>query len=157
MITRGELRFYHRPDDPWSHLLLQLLPRLMQTYRVGLECITVPFPDVVHAPRPQLLARHALRDARDLAAYYQVEFASNGELPAAAAVALADRALLVPATSEAYLRLAYRLGAALFSGDSASLQSLCSSGDLPTEPAATARLQANHARLLDAAYAGMTG
>ena len=81
MGTHGRLRFYHRPDDPWSHLLLQVLPRLMQSYHVEIECVTVPFPDVVHAPRPQLLARHALRDARDLAAYYQVEFESNGALP----------------------------------------------------------------------------
>src|SRR5690606_5168195 len=122
--THGRLRFYHRPDDPWSHLLLQVLPQLAQSYRVEIECITVPFPDAVHAPRPQLLARHALRDARDLAEYYQVEFESNGALPAEDAAALASRALLAAAGSEAYLGLAYRLGTALFAGDTEGLRAL---------------------------------
>ena len=152
MDSHARLRFYHRPDDPWSHLLLQVLPRLMQAYRVEVECMTVPFPDLMHAPRPQMLANHALRDACDLASCYDIAFESNGKLPDDASVALASRALLASRASGDYLQLAYRLGVALFSGDAEGLQELCQSGDQSKSIAATGILEENYRRLLDAGH-----
>lgn len=150
--SAARLRFFHRADDPWSHLLLQVMPRLLRAYDVELTCITVPFPDIEHAPRPEMLARHALRDARDLAAHCDVEFETDGHLPAQPAVALASRALLALETTGDYLAVGARIGTALFRGDTDGVASLCGPLDLPSEPTAAARLRDNHAALLAAGH-----
>lgn len=151
-VTPARLRFFHRPDDPWSHLLLQVLPRLARAYEVEIQCVTVPFPDIEHAPRPELLARHALRDASDLARYVDVEFESDGRLPDQASVTLASRALLALDTTGQYLAAAHPIGRALFAGDSQALESLCGSIELPDEPAAALMLQGNYESLLEAGH-----
>jgi 2-hydroxychromene-2-carboxylate isomerase len=149
----GRLCFFHRPDDPWSHLLLQLLPRLLETYHVDLECVTVPFPDPVHAPRPELLACHALRDARDLCDYHELDFRSNGQLPAEHLVEQASLRLLTTTSAKAYLELANRLGTALFAGEPIDCGDAVEHGaPLPDSAAARRQLHVNHARLLAAGH-----
>ena len=109
------LRFWHRVDDPWSHLLLQVLPRLLATYDLGLECVTLPCPLLDSAPRPDLLARHALRDALNLREHLEIGFDSDGAVPDAALAALASQRLLAVADAAEYLKLATSLGNALWS------------------------------------------
>jgi len=140
------LRFYHRVDDPWSYLLLQLLPRLLEVFDVGLECITMPFPTLDFAPRPDLLSRHALRDACDMQRHCELEFDSNGALPEPALVALASQRLLAVTDSAEYLVLARALGAALFRGDAAAVEALCATGPSLGAAAADAALAANQQR-----------
>lgn len=137
------LRFFHRVDDPWSYLLAQLLPGLLDAYDVGLECITLPFPTLEFAPRPDLLTAHALRDARDLARHCDVEFDSDGTPPDPALVELASARLLDVQAPAEYLALAVQLGAAVFRHDATGVRALCP-GAVP-DPA---RLLANQARQL---------
>lgn len=137
------LRFFHRVDDPWSFLLAQLLPGLLDAYDIGLECITVPFPTLDFAPRPDLLTAHALRDALDLARHCDLAFDGDGTPPDPALAALAAARLLDVHAPAAYLALAVRLGTALFRHDAASIRALCH-GVVP-DPA---RLLANQARQL---------
>ncbi|MBN9428011.1 MAG: DsbA family protein [Burkholderiales bacterium] len=146
------LRFYHRPDDPWSHLLAQCLPALLEVYRLRLECITLPFPDLEHAPRPEMLARHALRDARDLAQYHVLSFPQRAVLPPAELALLASRALLAPQSSADYLRRALALGDALFTGDAPRVHALTAADAMPDEAAAHRLLEANHRELLDTGH-----
>lgn len=129
-----ELKFHHRADDPWSHLLLQVLPRLVAVYDVTLRCITMPLPPREHFPRPDLVARHALRDAHDLARHCDLEFASNDEPPPDDLTALASRRLLVVEHDAfEYLALARQLGDALFAGDTALVLTLCQGALLENE------------------------
>ena len=130
-----ELHFHHRPDDPWSHLLLQVLPRLLETYDVALTCTTLPLPPREHFPRPELVARHALRDARDLARHCALRMDTSGRPPAPELAALASRRLLAAEHDAAgYLLLAQQLGDALFAEDEARLRTLCE-GAWPEERA----------------------
>ncbi|CAN5691206.1 DsbA family protein [soil metagenome] len=146
-----ELTFHHRPDDPWSHLLLQLLPQLVGVYDVTLRCITVPLPPREHFPRPDLVARHALRDAQDLARHCELAFTSNGQPPSDALAALASRRLLAAEhDAPEYIALARQLGDALFAGDAAGVQALCE-GAMP-EPQANATLAANQQRQLESGH-----
>src|SRR5262249_52464598 len=66
--SRG-LDFYYDVADPWSHLAAQATLRLVKAYPVELavHMVTPPASDVDVAP--ELRRRHALRDARDLAAH----------------------------------------------------------------------------------------
>jgi len=146
-----ELRFHHRPDDPWSHLLLQVLPRLVAVYDVTLRCITVPLPPREYFPRPDLVARHALRDAHDLARHHVLDFEGHGQQPRDELTALASRRLLgVEHDALEYLALARRLGDALFSGDDALVKTLCE-GALP-ESEASAMLTAHQHQQLESGH-----
>lgn len=146
-----ELRFHHRPDDPWSHLLLQMLPGLVAVYDVTLRCITVPLAPREHFPRPDLVARHAIRDAHDLARHCELDFTSNGQPPPEALTALASRRLLAAEhDAPSYLALARRLGDALFAGDAVGVKALCE-GAVP-EPEANAALEAHQQRQLESGH-----
>lgn len=152
-MPSAALRFYHRVDDPWSHLLLQLLPRLVATYDVTIECLTVPVAPPAYSPRPRMLARHALRDAKDLCRHYLIDFEADAELPSEADAELAARRLLAVDDATRYLALAQAIGEALFGGDHARLAILCSDdnsedGALPTPEVARGMLACNQQRLL---------
>lgn len=146
-----ELRFHHRVDDPWSHLLLQVLPRIVAVYDVSLRCITMPLPPKEHFPRPDLVARHALRDARDLARHYELEFPA-AEVPPSQELALLASRRLIAAENDAlgYLTLARALGDALFAGDTDRLLTACE-GALP-EDEAKARLAMHQRQQLEAGH-----
>jgi len=123
-----DLSFYHRANDPWSHLLLQVLPRLLAIYDVSLRCITVPLAPQEHFPRPDLVALHALKDAQDLAKHCELEFIGNGQTPSDELTALVSRSLLTAEHNVfEYLELARHLGDALFAGDVPRLQAMCES------------------------------
>ena len=142
------LRFWHRVDDPWSHLLLQVLPRLLATYDVGLECVTLPCPLLDYAPRPDLLARHALRDALNLREHLEIGFDSDGAVPDAALAALASQRLLAVADAAEYLKLATSLGNALFAGRAEEVRALCAAGPSVAAEDAAGLLAANQQRQL---------
>ncbi|GAA4333106.1 DsbA family protein [Pigmentiphaga soli] len=146
------LHFYHRADDPWSHLLLQVLPTLLERYDVPLRCVTVPLPPRDYFPRPDLVARHALRDAVDLCRHCELHFETGGVPPSGEDAELASRRLLAAQDSPShYLALARQVGEALFRGDKARLQALCGPQALPRE-AALRRLEANQRRQLEAGH-----
>jgi len=65
--------------DPWSYLLAQAISRLVQAYPVefGIHIVTPPASDVDVAP--QLRTNHAVRDARTLATYWDIEFPGKKE------------------------------------------------------------------------------
>jgi 2-hydroxychromene-2-carboxylate isomerase len=150
-MEHRELRFYHRPDDPWSHLLLQILPRLVAVYDVTLSCITVPLPPREYFPRPDLVARHALGDARDLTRHYALEFKGNGQPPRDELTALASRRLLCAEyNASEYVTLAKHLGDALFAGDEARVKAL-SEGGMP-EPEARSMLVQNQRRQIQSGH-----
>jgi 2-hydroxychromene-2-carboxylate isomerase len=158
-MAAAMLVFYHRVDDPWSHLLLQLLPPLLATYDVGLRCVTLPLPPTEYFPRPDLAARHALRDAADLARHCELAFATSGQPPSPAlAEAAAARLLNAEGDAAGYLALARELGDALFVGDAPRIQALRRPDDLDAE-ATRERLAAHQLEQLEAGHynSGMIG
>jgi len=158
-MPSAALRFYHRVDDPWSHLLLQVLPRLQTTYDVNIECFTVPVAPPEYSPRADMLDCHALRDAQDLCRYFELHFSTNGLAPSKAAAALAARCLLSVADSSLYLDLAQSLGEALFTADDARLNSICRMSPMISSEEALDQLERNQQRLLreDHFHGGMIG
>ncbi|MCC5969305.1 MAG: DsbA family protein [Pararhodobacter sp.] len=142
------LTIFHRPDDPWSHLLLQCLPRLVAQYDVHLRFVTVPLPGPDYAPRPPELMANGLRDAVDLCRHLVLDFPENPRAPDPAHAALAARILLARRDAASYLDTALVLGAALF-GPAENAQQVLARAEktiaLPTEDEAGAILVANTA------------
>ncbi len=66
--------------DPWSYLAAQVVQRLMRAYpgvELHVQVVTPPASDV--DPAPLLRVVHAVRDAKQLAGYWDLEFAGKKE------------------------------------------------------------------------------
>lgn len=118
--TRHRIEYFHQVDDPYSHLLVQLLPEFLRRYDVDLVCHLVSPPNDASAPdRPRLRA-YARQDAERLAHRLGLDFKDCGEQPSAARIKDANSALLIAIEGGDFLETAPPLGHALWSG-----------GDLP--------------------------
>ncbi len=73
------LELYLDIADPWSYLAAQAAERLLSSYPVdfAITVITPPASDV--DPMPLLRAKHAVRDAHTLAAYWNLSFHGKRE------------------------------------------------------------------------------
>jgi 2-hydroxychromene-2-carboxylate isomerase len=73
------LDVYFDPTDPWSYLTGQAVQRLLEAYPVEMtfHVITPPASDV--NPDPELRAKYSLRDAQQLAEYWDLDF--HGKKP----------------------------------------------------------------------------
>jgi 2-hydroxychromene-2-carboxylate isomerase len=116
------LEFYHQVDDPYSELLLQLVPKLVNEAGLALELVIVPPPAAEADPQPQLRRAYALRDAHELARRYQLSFPAHAEQPTERAVSLANSILLREREPASQLFVAEAVGDALFQGDMSELE-----------------------------------
>src|SRR5580698_8271205 len=117
------IEYFHQVDDPYSHLLVQLLPRLTERYDVTVRPWLAPPPNDAAAPERERLVAYARRDAVRVGAEYGRSFPSGAAAPSAEAVILAQRALAGRDGGEFAAR-AVEVGEALWCGDVAALTSL---------------------------------
>lgn len=117
------LDFYYDLADPWSYLTAQAVERLLKVYPVelGFHAITPPAADV-DGP-PGLRAKHAVRDAHQLADFYDLEFtgkreADSGMLRDVQSAMIKER----PATEQ--LTAVLELAKAMWAGDKKQLTAL---------------------------------
>jgi len=83
-----------RADDPYSYLLLQVMPELEQRYEVEFSYHVVSnLPDLMY-PEPELWHEHALRDSRHIAELYKLDFPSVRALPNGEASSAASEQLI---------------------------------------------------------------
>jgi 2-hydroxychromene-2-carboxylate isomerase len=117
------LDFYYDIAEPWSYLTAQAVKRLLDAYPVdfAFHAITPPASDV--DPQPPLRAKHAVRDAQQLAAYWDVDFpatkvADSGMVKDFGAAMIRER----PAKEQ--LRCALELGGAVWANDKKAMVKL---------------------------------
>lgn len=116
MGARPTLHYFHGVADPYSHLAVQLLPRLAAAYPIDIVPHLVPPPAPEAAPEPDLLAPLALRDAARLAAAHGLAFPEQPQTPAPAAIAALETQLAGVTAPDAFADTALRLGQALWAG-----------------------------------------
>ncbi|HEV7555435.1 MAG TPA: DsbA family protein, partial [Kofleriaceae bacterium] len=117
------LDFYYDLSDPWSYLTAQAVQRLIDAYPIELafHVITPPASDV--DPAPLLRATHAIRDALQLADYWDIEF--PGTKPAdSGLVRDVGTALVRERPARDQLRCALELGVAMWTIDRKGLMKL---------------------------------
>jgi len=71
---RPRVEYFHQVDDPYSHLLVQVLPQLVERYGLDLRTWVVSPPDDAAAPERERLRVYGLRDAPRLASVYGLNF-----------------------------------------------------------------------------------
>ena len=116
--------YFHRSDDPYSHLAAQALAELAERYAVRIEPHLVAPTNEVDAPEPELLAAHARRDAAAVAPHYGLAFADPGRAPASENTRTAERILTRAIETGRFAALAPTVGEALWRGAAAGLAGL---------------------------------
>ncbi|HEY4177343.1 MAG TPA: DsbA family protein [Kofleriaceae bacterium] len=117
------LDYYFDISDPWSYLGAQILERLVNTYGIDFTITAVTSPATDVNAHPILRKQYALRDAQELAEYWNLDFpgkrdSDSGMVESIAGVLIRER----PAREQ--LTCALELGHALWTIDKKSLVAL---------------------------------
>ena len=108
-VLRGgkrRARLYYRADDPYSHLLAQVAPRLKAAYGITVEIIPVAPPGLAANPAPEMLRDHAIRDAAILAERHGLSFPPDTTHPPDDRVRRAHAVLLEPRSADEQVSIA---------------------------------------------------
>ena len=144
---RRQVRLYYRMDDPYSHLLVQVAPRLASAYRLEIELIPVARPGISANPEPDMLQGHAIRDAAILAETYGLSFPHGAEPPSEDRARRAHAVLLVARPAEEQLQVAAEIGEAVWSDDGAALAAIVERHGSVSGEEVRPALEANYAAL----------
>jgi 2-hydroxychromene-2-carboxylate isomerase len=150
------VHYFHQADDPYSHLMLQVLPAFIARYAIRLDLHLVPPPGDAAAPDRARLEAWSRRDAASLASATGLVFADPGRPPPSGLTRLADRALAAgfrDATApESALHVAMLASSELWNGDAGALARLPMIADAECDAmlAAGSRLRARLGHYLGA-------
>ena len=119
----SRLDFYFDIADPMSYLTAQAVSRLVEVYPVELavHVVTPPASDV--DPAPTMRAKHAVRDARQVAEYWNLEFTAQREADSGL-VRDVGSALIRERPAAEQLRAVIELAGAMWRGDKKQLGAL---------------------------------
>ncbi|OXE37075.1 MAG: 2-hydroxychromene-2-carboxylate dehydrogenase [Phenylobacterium zucineum] len=140
---RPVVEYFHQADDPYSHLVVQLLPRLADRYGLDLKTWIVSPPDDAAAPERDRLRALGLRDAPRLARAYGLSFPSNAQLPGLEALAAVNGRLAEGIRQPGFLDLARACGESLWQGQAISAGSL-DAAEVHLKAGTTRRRQLGH-------------
>lgn len=140
-------RLYYRADDPYSHLLVQLAPRLVSAFGLEIELVPIARPSLEANPEPHLLLHHAMRDAALLAESYGLSFPDGAAPPSEDRVRRAHAVLLEHRPAEQKLNIAVELGDAVWRNDGTSLAAIVGRHGSLSGEAVNPALEANYTAL----------
>ncbi len=117
------LELYFEIGNPWSYLAAQAASRLCAAYGVelGFHVVTPPASDV--DPAPAMRVTHAVRDAQQLAAYWDVDFPGKREADSGMVRDIGSALIRERPVAE-QLRAALELTGAMWAGDRKQLTAL---------------------------------
>jgi 2-hydroxychromene-2-carboxylate isomerase len=117
-----EILYFHKVDDPYSHLTIQFIDRFRSSYNIQFKPILVgeENPETVH--EPSLYNIYCLEDVRRIAPYYDVSFSAHS-YPSKDLTTKANR--ILSAVQEAnFGEVGKEVSTALWSADEACLDEL---------------------------------
>ena len=128
---------FHQADDPYSHLVLQVLTEFAQRYDVRLAMHLVPPPDDAAAPDRARLEAWSRRDAADLAGATGLAFVDPGREPDPDATSRANRVIAAAIQSsspvESTLQAVTQASRALWCNDRAALERMSAADAATTD------------------------
>ena len=69
-----EVLYFHKVDDPYSHLTIQYIDKLINGYDIDLKPILVGEENPVTVHEPDLYDAYCLQDVKRIAPFYDVNF-----------------------------------------------------------------------------------
>lgn len=138
-----------RLDDPYSALLLQVLPRFLDHFAIELDCRLVNELPPEMYPAPDQLRDYALIDGGRLAAWHQLQFPNPARQPEPGEVALGERLLLAleGLPSAQYLTIANQVFTAVWEQQPTKLRTLAERFPPLSDEDASQRLEQHHDEL----------
>lgn len=110
------VEYFHEVGDPYSHLMVQLLPEFCERYNLELKSYIVPPPEDWAAPERSKLDNYGRKDAELLASRVGLQFSDTGQALRFEDVQTANTKLAQTIGEKDFLKSAYSIGEALWSG-----------------------------------------
>ena len=117
-----EVLYFHKVDDPYSHLTVHYIEKFKNAYDVEFKPILVGEEDPAALHEPSLYTDYCLNDVKRIAPYYGVDFPGKN-YPDKSLVNKAN-SILTAINPEEFGSLAKTVSHALWSGDLAKLEEL---------------------------------
>ncbi|MEM7327675.1 MAG: DsbA family protein [Pseudomonadota bacterium] len=118
------VEYFHEAGDPYSHLMVQLLPAFVERYAVELRVHITPEPPDWAAPDRARLQQYARRDAAQLARKSGLSFSDPEGQPTPEALAQANATLLSAVQAGTFLDQAFDIGETLWRSEPLEATSL---------------------------------
>ena len=119
-----EVLYFHKADDPYSHLTIQCIEKLISSYEITLKFILVGEENLETVHEPSLYNIYCLQDVNRIASFYNIDFQAD-EYPAKELVEKAN-SILTAVQSEDLIKIANKVSSALWEGDISALDKLSS-------------------------------
>ena len=119
-----EVLYFHKVDDPYSHLTIQSINKLQASFDIELKPVLVGEESLEALHKPTLYNDYCLQDVRRIAPFYDIEFSAQS-YPARELVIIAN-SILSAVDEQNFVDIATQVSFALWSGDSEKLDVISS-------------------------------
>ena len=119
--------FYYRANDPYSFLLLQLMPQFRNDFDIELKFVVVSgttdsgSPDDTN-PEPELLEQYALKDCRKMAELWQLNFPNIEDMPCETILPTFNQVLTAQINTDDFIQAALQAGQSYWNSDAGALK-----------------------------------
>ena len=124
------IQYFHRADDPYCQLMVQVLPEIASRFNVIIQPRVVERLPANMYPEPARYEAYSIIDASRLARLYGLGFTVDATVPDRLAVSMVNRFLASKQNDPDFFLLAQELGAALWRKDLSFVHSRCGMADL---------------------------
>lgn len=124
------VHYFHRVDDPYCQLMVQVLPDIASRFAVELRPLVVERLPANMYPDPARYEAYSIIDASRLARLYGLGFADEATVPDRLMVGMANRYLASKQDDPQFFTIAEELGAALWRRDLDTVRQMCASADI---------------------------
>lgn len=122
--------YFHRTDDPYCQLMVQVLPDIASRFAVEVKPLVVEKLPANMYPDPARYEAYSIIDASRLARLYGLGFSLDATVPDRLAVGMANRYLASKQNDPAFFSLAAEIGAALWRRDLNAVRDICGLADV---------------------------
>ena len=119
-----EVLYFHKVDDPYSHLTIHYIEKLKSSFNIILTPILVGNEDLEAVHEPSLYNTYCLQDVKRIAPFYNIDFTAD-EYPAKDMIEIAN-SILTFVKDKDFGEIATQVSSALWQGDAKVLEELSS-------------------------------
>ena len=117
-----EVLYFHKVDDPYSHLTIQSIEKLKSSYNISFKPILVGEEDAEAIHETSLYSKYCLEDVKRIAPFYDIAFPGNS-YPSKEMIYKAN-SILSAVNESKFSEIAIKVSFALWSGDKDTIDSL---------------------------------
>jgi len=132
-----EVLYFHRADDPYCQLMVQILPEFAKRFQVKIRPKVVERLPVDMYPDPARFEAYSIIDAARLARLYGLGFPVSATVPDRLSVGMTHRYLANLEDDERFFAVAEELGGALWRQNVQDVQRIAVQADIKEEKLAT--------------------